>query len=283
MTTVFEGTIDGVNYNNRADYNTALCAKIKEGKGYSASYSMHTVPDDDESRSVDEHACDCGGQGCKGTCKGTCQCKSADNSADNADNYVLPGFNSGRSFVDFLDSISSDYPTNKFIRDSFHDDLFRDFEIIMKCVDKCKDVDELNGYLDKIGGVMDNLSDAKDANSAAIHKAVSEYNDARSKLDELMADARECEDRMERSERSLNIMRTAAGEINHMEACYQDLSKHINGVIDKLADAEEDKGNRKGTVVETDKPLNDILTDTGKKELEQSYPSLYRLLSRIFS
>lgn len=266
MTTVFEGTIDGTVYNSQADYNKALRTKIKEGKGYSASYSMRTVPDDGdgELRPADEHACGCG-------CDG--QCKSTGNCID----YVLPGFNSGQSFKDFLDSLSSDYQINNLNRDSFYEDMNRRFKTMMKAVDECKDAAELNDYLARIGCVTEVLSDMKDVNKAAIRKAISEFNDTRSKYDELMAKVHECEVNMELSRHNLDITQAVAENIECMESRYQDLSEHINCTINKLAGKCE-SGVDGGTST-----IEGILTDSEKRELARTYPGLYRLLSQIFS
>ena len=255
MTTVFEGTIDGTVYNSQADYNKALRTKIKEGKGYSASYSMRTVPDESD------------GRGCDG------QCKSTGNCID----YVLPGFNSGQSFKDFLDSLSSDYQINNLNRDSFYEDMNRRFKTMMKAVDECKDATELNEYLAEIGRAIEALSDMKDVNKAAIRKAISEYNDARSKYDELMAKVQEYEANMGLNRRNLDITQAAAEDIECMESRYQDLSEHISRAISKLAD-KRDSGADEGTST-----IEEILTDPEKRELARTYPGLYRLLSQIFS
>ena len=271
MTTVFEGTIDGTVYNSQADYNKALRTKIKEGKGYSASYSMRTVPDESDGalRCADEHACGCGcdGRGCDG------QCKSTGNCID----YVLPGFNSGQSFKDFLDSLSSDYQINNLNRDSFYEDMNRRFKTMMKAVDECKDATELNEYLAEIGRVIEALSDMKDVNKAAIRKAISEFNDARSKYDELMAKVQEYEANMGLSRRNLDITQAAAEDIECMESRYQDLSEHINYTINKLANKCESGVDKDTSTME------EILTDPEKRELARTYPGLYRLLSQIFS
>lgn len=271
MTTVFEGTIDGTVYNSQADYNKALRTKIKEGKGYSASYSMRTVPDESDGalRCADEHACGCGcdGRGCDG------QCKSTGNCID----YVLPGFNSGQSFKDFLDSLSSDYQINNLNRDSFYEDMNRRFKTMMKAADECKDATELNEYLTEIGRAIEALSDMKDVNKAAIRKAISEYNDARSKYDELMAKVQEYEANMGLSRRNLDITQAAAEDIECMESRYQDLSEHVSHAISRLTDKRDSRPDEGASTIE------EILTDPEKRELARTYPGLYRLLSRIFS
>ena len=275
MTTVFEGTIDGVIYNSQAEYNEALRAKIKEGKGYSASYSMHTVPDN-EVRSAAEDDCeckhDCGGQGCDGSCQ-----------SKPFGSHRLPGFNSGQPFGGFLDSISSDYRTNEFNKDSFHKSMDREFESIVAAVNEYTDAEALDEYLGDVENTRKTLSDMEEKNSQAIRKTLSEYNEARNKYDELIARAHECEKCMEDKERALGILRAAAEEIEYVESCYRGISDYISDAIDKLVDEDGDETDGNATVVETNKSLNEILTDSEKKELERTYPGLYRLLNRIFS
>lgn len=157
--TKFKGVVNGVEFDNVNDYNTAITKAIEEGVLKSASSSTEVVD------------CECT---CNCDCDCGCECENC--------TCMLPGFSGGLTGTEYVDSYidGSDKTFEKNI-ENLKNELGGNLE---KIIDKIQKMDkaDLQGYALDIDGVMTSIQYDTETTNDIIKKLNAEMEKLREKL-----------------------------------------------------------------------------------------------------
>ena len=253
--TVFQGTVNGRNYDNVADYNAAITALIEAGETDIQATSSTTIKNIEDPVEAGDYTttctCDCGG-GCDCTC-----CEDEDLS-------YFPYMDDGDPF--YLDLLVTDDPvTNQEAYTEAQKVLEKCYRYITKTLsDPTIPTDKKEQYLKDIQGIISDIkSDIRDTVNAG--KSID------AKREKLTRDYNVAMARLEEEE---DILDASMDVARMFEAFYQDVENEA------LTAIKEDKRN-KYTCKNDDINKNKIVTECKVAQPER-VANLSDLLDKIF-
>ena len=174
---IFEGTVDGVKFDNVKDYNEAVTKAIAEGKNVQASSNTKVVDTADEIEANDEpKGCNC--EHCN------CNCKHE---------FILPGFVLDEENGQYVEALYEDF--ERFLdTENFNSDG-KAFEDKLNLMDKMMseilgDIDKHSELLEHYAGLLDNVNTIIDQDAQETKEDIDDIMEEIQELQDELTDAK---------------------------------------------------------------------------------------------
>lgn len=260
MKTVFEGIVNGVKFDNVADYNKALTEAIQAGKVVQASSRTYSKQND-----VNEPA----------TCHNECKVQAN----QNIPNYFI-GLNKDNYYMDM---ITGNEEEDAHVLEQSREVLDQTYEEVVSSFDKLS-LEQLNDYKNNLSEVLTHLDDDKNKARTTIENKTKTRDELLNKVEAYKKMVETFENNVIQTENDLDVLYNCAELNNIMCEYYSDL---ISAVVEEISHRTSPKQNlseshfnepaKIGAV-----PCDTTITETDKQR-EMFVEGVKNLLNEIFN
>jgi hypothetical protein len=262
--TKFIGVVNGVEYNNVAEYNKAITEAMKAGD---VDAYTKTVTVDNEPEQVDPGVCEeCGYNDCE--CKqceecgyNDCECKQCE---ENTIDY-LPGFYESGDFLtsDYIDKNIGDLEKLWTVAQDINEELGEKMKVIIEELDDFQEGD-FRDYLEDINEVLNKIAEDKAKNDKAKDTYIKKLNDLHVKLETIQKEIQEAKEVI-----------TIADRADALITVYGNFYNNLNNVVNNRY--VNDKESPTTTMVEK-KPQEEFTA----ANMDEIKSALHKILNAIF-
>ena len=254
--TKFIGVVNGVEYNNVAEYNKAITEAMKAGN---VDAYTKTVTVDNEPEQADPGMCaDCDCRNCD--CKECDQCECEENTVD-----FLPGFYESGDFLtsDYIDKNIGDLEKLWNVAQDINEELGEKMKFIIEELDDFQE-DDFRDYLEDINEVLNKIAEDKAKNDKAKDTYIKKLNDLHTRLETIQKEIQEAKEVI-----------TIAERADALITVYGNFYNNLNNIVNNRQ--VNDKESPTTTIVEK-KPQEEFTT----ANMDEIKSALHKILNTIF-